>query len=174
MSPRIYHIDMSGKWHQEGDIAIAVASEDKRDHRGVVLTRKLIRELDVNLGCDYDRPLLYAICSYYLIRENLEDIDTLVVCNDEPWHQVKDYLEALFYGEDRFFEIQAINITEYRKICGKPRLSSKAHGRANSYRKRGSKRAHRVSRGPKLNMVKVGYEQIEKLWLEKVKEIESE
>jgi hypothetical protein len=77
MSGEIYlerktmHIDMSRRFYQKGDSAVAFKIIPGNMHKGMVISAKLKRELKKNLNISKDYPALYAICIYYLIKDEL-------------------------------------------------------------------------------------------------------
>ena len=128
---RIMHIDTSIKFYQLGNTGIASKIVGSGQHKGVVVSNKLKRELDRDLTAGHDYARLYAICIYYLIKDNLDDFDILVICNDENFIYVKLYLDLLF-NENRIYQSKDVtNISELRAITGNKKLRSFANNTAN-------------------------------------------
>ena len=157
------HVDMSQKFYEKYDVGIAfIATEDRTFHKGTALSNKLIKSLNRDLNADYDSSRLYAICIYWILKEDISKSDNLIICNDEPFEEVQGYLNLLFNGNSDFDNVSMISLRDHTQMLGK-NIQSLAHGVANSYRKRGLKR-HRHNRGKKLNFIELHYEDIVKLW----------
>ena len=93
---RVMHIDTSCKLYENKDTGIAYKIAGTNAHKGLVLSKKLKKELKrthFNINKNYAK--LYAICIYYLIMNDLKEFDILIVCADEDFKNVKDYLNLL-------------------------------------------------------------------------------
>jgi hypothetical protein len=158
------HVDMSGKPFKKENIGIAwIAVEDLHQHKGAAISSRLIKELMRDLQIDYDAPRFHAICIYLITKEDIQNFKEIIICNDEPYEYVRPYLELLFERDNISLEDHnPISLLYYREKIGK-NISSLAHGRANSYRKRGFCEQNR-SRGIELNVVKINYAMIKELW----------
>ena len=161
---KIYHIDMSGRFYEKKTCGIACVNSLKTNHNGCALTHKLKRYIEKNLcigEIKEDKARLYAICIYFLIKDKLEDIDTLIICNDESFIYVKEYLHFLL--EDPSNKIKIKSITEFQKKLGK-KVKSIADNFANAYRKRALKPTKR-NIGIKLKVVEINYNIVKDKWL---------
>ena len=161
---RIMHIDTSGKLYEKRDTGIAFKILGTGEHKGLCLTNKLKRSLDIEINADEDYARLYSICIQNLIKEDLNNFDVLVICGDEHFVYVKLYLDSLFFGNKKYEEKQIISIGELRELTGNPKLTSMADGLANAYRKRASKGLWRQQKGISLNIVLLNFEQIVTQW----------
>ena len=132
----IIHVDMSCKFYEGKKVGVAWIDSDKKEHKGMALSKNLIYKLNKSLAADSDFPRLYAICIYLLIKNDLNRINKIIICNDEPFSDVKKYLTLLTCHQENLISIQSI--TEYKKELGKKKLKSKADSIVNSYRKRAS------------------------------------
>lgn len=162
MKKEDFHIDMSGRISRRRNIGIACVSIDSREHNGCALKGNLIKFIQKNLflGSIYEeRSKLYAICIYLLIKNKVDNINTLIVCNDEDFTYVKEYLILLMNGKIPF---NIINITELRNKLGK-KVKSLAHNFAKCYRKKALKR-HKWEKGKELNVVEINYRLIKTYW----------
>jgi tetrahydromethanopterin S-methyltransferase subunit G len=129
-----FHVDMSGKMHNEKTIGIALVSSDKKIQYGCALKGNLIRLIKDKLFYknDFeDYAKLYAICISLLIKQVRKEVKTLIICNDEDFEVVKKTLNYLLKPVD--FEI--INISEFRKRFGR-NIGSLADNHARIYRKK--------------------------------------
>src|SRR3989344_2949112 len=124
---RVMHIDTSCKLYEKADTGIAYKIVKINDHRGLALSNKLKRKLDNELWAYEDYPRLYAICIYYIIREDLDKFDILVICGDEHFLSVKLYLDQLFIKSEKYLKKVVISISRLREITGDSRLKSYAH-----------------------------------------------
>ncbi len=158
-----FHIDMSGRIYEKGPIGIACVGSKTKNHNGCALRGKMRRHIEKNLCvgsiCEEDAKL-YAICIYFLIRNKLENIDTLIICNDENFVYVREYLHILL--NDNLFLPKIINITEFQKKLGR-KVKSFADNYSKAYRKRGLRR-HKWHIGIKLEVVEITYEMIKNKW----------
>lgn len=157
-----YHIDMSGKLYAEGNCGIACINSRTRIHNGCALSGRLKRLIEKNLfntTTAEDYAKIYAICIYYLIKDKVNEIENLIICNDEKFIYVKLYLEELF-GVEPIPKI--ISITEFQKKLGR-KVKSLADNAADSYRKRALKR-NKWNIGIPLDVVEIDYERINRKW----------
>lgn len=162
------HIDISRRFYQEGDSGMAFKIIPSGEHRGIVLSNKLKRELEENLHVEKDYAMLCAICIYFLIRDKLNYFDNLVICNDENYFDVKKYLD-LFFGKNEEYSSKFItSLSKLRKITGDFKIRSYADNIANIYRRKGLKPLRRKQKGVELNIVNLDYKTI-KQNLEKIK-----
>src|SRR3989344_1536072 len=97
-----YHIDMSGRLYEKGNSGIACVGTKTKDHVGCAIKGRTKRLIEKNLCIgkiheDYAR--IYAICIYFIIKDRINNIDTLIICNDEDFNYVKEYLYILFDNE---------------------------------------------------------------------------
>jgi hypothetical protein len=160
----IIHIDMSQKFSNVTTIGIAWASSDKQEHKGLALDGKIIKRLVQEYHADRDFARLYAICIFLLTEQDIERIEKMIICNDEPFFMVKRYLDMLFEKFPCYPQIQVENITKYREEVGKRKLKSSADKFANSYRKRGLKPTQWY-KGRQLRGLPVNYITIVALWI---------
>jgi len=157
-----FHVDLSGCFFQKGDTGIACVGAITKNHIGCLIKSNAKDKIRKNLfigkkeGEEYAK--LYAICIFYLIKDFIKDIKTLIVCNDENFDYVKLYLQELVTTCP--FEI--INITEFKKKLGR-NVKSLADNKSKAYRKRGDK-PNRAKQGQPLNLVKLDYTTIETIW----------
>ncbi len=171
------HIDTSCKLYEGKNTGIAYKTIDSNKHKGLALKRTLKKELKKDLNVDYDYARLYAICIFYLIKEDLLLFDTLVICGDEHIPSVKEYLRILFEEDSDYHNKKVISISELRGLTGNPRLRSYADGVAKSYRRRALRCLARQQEGTSLNPVKINYSNIRVLWEEidnKIKSVSGE
>lgn len=160
------HIDTSSKMYEKGDTGVAYKIIKTNTHKGLGLSSKLKKELRRDLDAEYDYARLYAICIYYLIKNDLHLFDTLIICNDEDFIPVRDYLDLLFSEDREFSKKEIISLSRVRKITGKEGLKSYAHNIANSYRRRVLKSVQRKQKGITLNQIFINYGLITEKWEE--------
>jgi hypothetical protein len=159
-----YHIDLSGCFFHKGNTGIACYGSIEKNHCGCVLKSNLKQKIDNTLcigSNGEEHAKLYAICIFYLIKDKLKDIKTLIICNDENFIYVKKYLEALL---PPIISFNIIDITEFQKIFGR-KIKSLADNKSKSYRKRALKQ-NRWKHGPNLNVIEITYEMIKQKWEE--------
>ena len=161
---RIMHIDTSRRFYQKGNTGIAFKIIGTNFHRGLGISNKLKRELDKYFGAKEDYARLYAICIYYLIKNNLDDFDTLIICNDENFTYVKFYLDKLFQNNKQYLGKEISSLSKFRKITGDKKLRSYADNTAKMYRRKIFLNKSRRDRGIKLNVIKINYKQIIGKW----------
>lgn len=159
---RIMHIDMSRRFGQRGNSGIAFKIIETGEHKGMGLSDKLKKELNKNFKIKNDYAKLYAICIYYLIRDNLADFDVLIICNDEVFLYVKKYLDILFKDYEKYSEKIISCLAKLRKITGNKKLRSYADNIANTYRRKVFFGLVRQQKGIPLNIVKINYSKINK------------
>ena len=163
---KIIHIDTSNKLYEKKNTGIAYRIIKTNAHKGIGLSLKLKDELKRDLNADYDYARLYAICIYFLIKDDLELFDILVICGDEDIWRVKEYLYLLFLHNKKYSEKIIIGIGELREITGNKRLRSYADNAARSYRKRVFRSLNRQQKGLFLNPIKITYKMICEKWAE--------
>ena len=163
MKKEDFHIDMSGRIYKRKTIGIACVGAESKRNNGCALKGNLIKFIQKNL-CTGDikdeHAKLYAICIYFLIKEKIKEIETLIICNDEEFTYVKEYLMVLLEQDSSRFKI--ISITDFRKQLGR-RVSSLADNFAEGYRKRALKPTRR-SNGKQLDIVEITYEMVKEQW----------
>jgi hypothetical protein len=169
MEKEDYHIDMSEKIFNNKTIGIACVSSKTKTNNGCAIRGNLIKFIQKRLfigSIKEECAKLYSICIYLLIKDRLDNINTLIICNDEDFNYVKEYLIFLLEGKQKF---RIVNITEFKKQLGK-NIKSIADNYARTYRKRALKR-HLWNKNKPLNVVEVNYSIIESLWkkLEEIK-----
>lgn len=158
-----YHVDLSVLFFNKGTTGIACVGAITKNHVGCALKGRLKRYIDKTLcknSVKKEHAKLYAICIYYLIRNNLEDIKRLIICNDEDFTYVKKYLSALL--EETTFSFDIVSITEFQRNLGR-KIKSLADNFARAYRKRGLKK-HRWNEGKRLNVIEITYNMIKDKW----------
>jgi len=163
---REMHIDTSSRLYENKDTGIAYKIIQSNGHKGLVLSKNLKKELEKNLRINKDYARVYAICIYYLIKEDLDKFDILVVCSDEKYYHVKRYLDLLFEGSGEYSKKYIMSINKLREIMENVGLESYAHKISNSYRKRGLKSIVRKQKGIFLNVVEINYNKIKDKWFE--------
>jgi len=157
-----YHIDMSGRIYEGKNIGVAFFVPATKKHKGCALKGNLIKYIQKNLcqnSVDDEYAKLYAIIIFLLIKEDLDRIKSLIICNDENFVYVKKYLFKLI-GENIDFEIK--NITEFRQIFGR-KIKSPADNFANCYRRRALNK-NKWQNGKSLNVVQITFQEINNIW----------
>jgi len=162
---RVMHIDTSSKLYENKDTGIAYRIVKSDAHKGLALSRRLKKELKRDLDADQDYPRIYAICIYYLIKDDLNLFDTLVICGDENYSYVRQYLDMLFEDSEAYMLKKILSVCELRDLTGDKKLKSYANNIANSYRKRALKPIYRQQKGTPLNKIRIGYKEIREKWL---------
>jgi len=160
-----FHVDMCGKIKKMEKIGIACVGAISKKHNGCALKANLIEKIKKNLYSEEPhsgQSQIYAICIFLLIKDKLNEIKTLIICNDEKFELVKKYLVSLI---GRMPPFQMISISNLRAKTGIK--DSLADNLAYSYRQRALK-FHRQNRGKKLEVVEIGYDLIEKHWKNEV------
>lgn len=154
---RTMHIDISRRFYQIGNTGVAFKIIPSNKHKGLALSNKLKRELkrDFNIQEDYAR--LSAICIFYLIKDSLNLFDNLVICNDEHYLYVKEYLDLFFEGSDEYFSKNITSISKLREITGDKKIRSYADNIANIYRRKALKPLRRRQKGIRLDVVDINY-----------------
>ncbi len=168
---RVMHIDTSQKFYERRVTGIAYKMIKTNEHQGLALSLKLKKELEKELDADYDYARLYAICIYFLIRDNLDIFDELVICGDENFVDVREYLHLLFLGSKEYDSKIVKSVNELRTETGNKNLRSYADDIAYSYMRRALKSISRRQRGIPLNVVKITYSMTCEKWLEIEKKI---
>ena len=135
----IVHVDMSKKFYQKTTVGIAWTDSKRNVHKGMALSGGIIKQLIKDFSADHDFPRLYAICIYLITREIVNDFTKIIICNDEPFEYVKEYLRLLYDKDSIRNDMKIISLTEYRYELGEKKIKSLADGLANSYRKRALK-----------------------------------
>ena len=165
------HIDVSRRFYQKGDSAVAFKTIPLDKHKGLVISSKLKRDLEKNLGVQEDYARLYAICIYYLILDELDSFDNLVICNDETYVYVKEYLDLLFEGKEEYKSKFITSISKLRELTGDSKIRSYADNIVNIYRRKGLKTIRKQQKGIKLNLIEINYRKILDKWQEIDKKI---
>ncbi len=161
---RVMHIDTSCKLHENRNTGIAYKIVGSKKHKGLALKRTLKKELDKRLRISEDYAKLYAICIYFLINDDFDLFDVLVICGDEPIPKVKNHLKKFFEKDSEYFNKKVMSISELRKLTGNNKLRSYADGVARSYRRRALKNKAKQQEGVNLNIVRINYKIVEDLW----------
>lgn len=158
-----FHVDLSNSLYRKGTTGISCINSKTKEHNGCALPNRMKRQIKSNLCIGTIRESyakFYSICIYFLIRNRLEKIKTLIICNDEEFSYVREYLYYLL--NDSLYRIHIINITEFQKQLGR-KVKSLADNSATAYRKRALKKT-KWDIGIKLNVVDVTYEMIKNKW----------
>ncbi|MBU1252432.1 MAG: hypothetical protein KJ905_01335 [Nanoarchaeota archaeon] len=163
---RVMHIDMSNRFKQNRNTGVAYKMIKTNEHKGLGISNKLKRELDRNLNTGEDYSRLYAICIYFLIKNDLDKFDILIVCNDEPFLYVKEYLNILFSGEERYFRKEVSSLAKLREITGDKNIRSHADNIAGIYRRKIFQKVQRRQKGVSLNTIEINYRMIVEKWKE--------
>jgi hypothetical protein len=103
------HIDMSGKFQKKTTVGVALITSDKKDHCGLALSKQLINKITREFSYEDLFPKLYAICVFCLIKKKISKVEKIILCNDEPFLEVKKSLLKLINSK-----INIISITEHR------------------------------------------------------------
>ena len=90
----------------------------------------------------------------------------MIICGDEDFNSVKDYLDLLFSDNKEYSKKEVISLFRVREITGKKGLKSYAHNIANSYRRRILKSIQRQQKGISLNPMLINYRLIKEKWEE--------
>jgi len=163
---KVMHIDTSCKLYERKTTGIAYKTINSNLHGGLALSLRLKKELERDLNVNKDYAKVYAICIYYLIKDNLKFFDILVICGDERFSLVKKHLELLFKDNKEYLKKEIISIGKLRELTGDKNLKSYADKIARSYRRRALKSKIRQQKGTSLNLVKINYKVIKEKWLE--------
>jgi len=163
---RVMHIDTSHKLYERHVTGIAYKVTKSKEHRGTALSLKLKKELERKLDANYDRARIYAIVIYFLIKDKLNIFDDLIICNDEDFQSVKEYLHLLFQGNNEYLEKNVKSISELRVETGDKNLRSYADDIAYSYMKRALRSIVRRQKGVPLNVLKITFEMFREKWME--------
>ena len=161
MNKDSFHIDMSGRIYENRTIGIAIVGTETKINYGCALKGNLIKLIKKKLfkkNIYEDSAKLYAICIFLILKEIIDNIHTLIICNDENFEVVKKTLEKLL-GKYSFV---IISISEFRKRLGR-NIGSLADNYANIYRRRALK-PNKISKGKELNIVQITYTIIKKYW----------
>lgn len=165
--PGTYHVDLSNKFWKDKTTGIACVESERKRHIGCALGNRVKRYIEKKLYKyeeRIERAKLYAICIYYLTRN--EKMDALVICCDENFSIVKHCLLCLFDKSNAPLKI--ISIIEFRKTLGRS-IKSPADNYARAYAKRGMKKM-RWNTGAHLNVIEITYAMIKEKW-EKIKDV---
>jgi len=157
---RTMHIDVSRRFYQKGDSGMAFKIIPSNSHKGLALSNKLKNELKKDFNIDYVK--LHSICIYYLICDELDSFDNLVICNDEDYTYVKKYLDFLFSKNKKYSSKFITSLSKLREISGDPKIKSYADNIANTYRRKTLKPLRRRQKGISLNIVKINYQKVKK------------
>ena len=163
---RVIHIDTSQKLYERRNTGIAYKIIKTNEHKGLALSLKLKKELERRLSVDYDYARLYAICIYFLIKEDLDLFDKLIICGDEDFISVKEYLGLLFFDNGEYNKKIVKSIVDIRRETGNKNIRSYADDVAYSYMRRALKSIVRRQKGTPLNVIKLDYDTIRNKWLE--------
>lgn len=163
---RVMHVDTSAKLYERKDTGIAYKIIKTGKHKGVGISLKMKKELERKLDADHDRARVYAIVIYYIIKDDLDLFDDLIICGDEDFTSVKEYLFLLFREEEAFSPKEIKSIVHLREEIGDKNIRSYADGVASSYRKRALKSIARRQGGVPLNVVKITYQMFFDKWIE--------
>ncbi|HNZ52077.1 MAG: hypothetical protein BWY36_00427 [Candidatus Diapherotrites archaeon ADurb.Bin253] len=163
---RVMHIDTSHKLYEKHVTGIAYKIVKTKEHRGTALSPKLKKELEKKLDANYDRARIYAIVIYFLIKDKLNLFDDLIICNDEDFQSVKEYLYLLFQGDSDYLKKNVKSISELRVETGDKNLRSYADDIAYSYMKRALRSIARRQKGIPLNVLKITFDMFKEKWME--------
>ncbi len=166
LNKRVMHIDTSCKLYENKTTGISYKIVESGEHGGLALSMRLKKELRRDIHIEEDYARIYAICIYYLIKDKLPLFDLLVICGDENFIYVKQYLELLFSENKEYSIKKIISIGELREITGKRKLKSYADNSARSYRKRALKSPSRQQEGVEIHPIKINYKSIKEKWEE--------
>jgi hypothetical protein len=161
---RTMHIDISKRFYQRGDSGMAFKIVPSQKHKGVVISKRLKKLLKKKFDLNKNYTQLYAICIYYLIYDELDNFDNLVICNDESYSDVKKYLDMLFEGNAKYSSKFITSLSQLRKISGDFKVRSSADNMANIYRRKSLKSLKRRQKGIALNLVEINYQKIKEKW----------
>jgi hypothetical protein len=157
---RTMHIDISRRFYQKGDSGIAFKVIPSKEHKGIAISNKLKNELKRDFCIEKDYAKLSAICIYYLIVDDLDSFDNLVICNDEEYCVVKENLDFLFKSNKGYSSKFITSLSKLRDITGDPKIRSYADKVANIYRRKVLKPLRRRQKGVNLNIVEINYQKI--------------
>lgn len=163
---RVMHIDTSQKLHERRDTGIAYKIIKTKEHKGLGLSLRLKKEIEKQLDADYDYARIYAICIYFLIKDDLDLFDELIICGDEDFTSVKEYLSLLFLESNKYRYKSIKSIFQLRMETGNKNIRSYADDMAYSYMRRALKSIVRRQKGISLNVVRVNYKMISDKWEE--------
>jgi hypothetical protein len=163
---KVMHIDTSHKLYERNDTGIAYKIIRTKEHKGLAISLKLKEELEKKLSAEYDRARIYAICIYFLIKDDLHLFDELIICGDEDFFSVKKYLILLFQDNRNFFSKSIKSVCQLRVETGDKNLKSYADDIAYSYMKRALRSIVRRQKGVPLNVIKITYEMFCNKWME--------
>lgn len=164
LNGRAMHIDISRRFYQKGDSAIAFKIIPSNKHKGIIISNKLKKELKRDLKVNRNYPKLCAIYIYYLIKENFDLFDNLVICDDEPYSEVKKYLDVLFKKEEAYTHKLITSLHKFREMLGDLKIRSYADNIANVYRKKAPKPLRRQQKGIPLDIIEVNYQKVMEKW----------
>lgn len=153
---------MSERIYKRKTIGIACVGAQTKAHNGCALKGNLIKYVQEELctgSIAEEHAKLYAICIYFLIKDKINDIKTLIICNDEDFDYVKEYLIFLL---ESTAPPNIINISELRKKLGR-NINSLADNFAKCYRKR-ALNPRKWSKGKELSVVSVDFTMIKGCW----------
>ncbi|OGJ18227.1 hypothetical protein A3K73_00310 [Candidatus Pacearchaeota archaeon RBG_13_36_9] len=157
-----FHVDMSGRIYEERTIGIAIVGTETKINYGCALKGNLVKLVKKKLfkkNIYEDSAKLYGICISLLVKEVVNNINLLIICNDEDFDVVKQVLSKLIKPH---FEI--ISISEFRQRLGR-NIGSLADNYANIYRKKALK-PKRWSKGKELHVIEITFKIIKKYWEE--------
>ena len=164
LNGRIMHVDISRRFYQEGNSAIAFRIIPSKKHKGIIILNKLKKELKRNLKVYENYSKLHAIYIYYLIKDDLDSLDRLILCDDEDYLEVKKYLDLLF-KENKIYSSKFItSLHKFREILGDSKIRSYADNIANIYRRKAPKPLRRQQKGVPLTLIEVNYQKVKEKW----------
>ena len=67
----VMHIDTSSKLYERKNTGIAYKIIKSNKHKGLGLSLRLKKELEKDLNANKDYARIYAICIYYLIKNDM-------------------------------------------------------------------------------------------------------
>ncbi len=116
---RTMHIDVGRRFYQKGDSGVAFKIIPLNKHKGMALSNKLKKEIKRDFHIDYFYARLYTICIYYLIEDELDSFDNLVICNDENYIYVKRTLQNCSKFSKRSLKRQNLAVLEIANFANR-------------------------------------------------------
>ncbi|MFH1590902.1 MAG: hypothetical protein ABIC95_03155 [archaeon] len=154
----LIHVDMSGQLNEKKAVGVAWYCAETSQHRGVALSPQFKKKVLSSVKDNEVFPKIYASCIFLLILDYLDDISSVVICNDEPFTLVKNHL-SLLLGEITDTPPEILSKTQFQRNSGITRFRSPADNFANHYRKRGLKR-RKLFQGKKLHIKQITVSEI--------------
>ncbi len=149
------HIDMSEKYYNKKDIGIACLDVKSGKHAGLAINKLQLIQIKKHLFKCKNYSKLHAICISILINEfDINSINSIYICNDEDFENVKKYLIKLINISPE----KILSISTYRidKVKTGAKIISPADSLASKYRKR-ALNPRRHHKGKKLNIINISY-----------------